>query len=125
MKTPKYHQGNIQITRSIIILFGLIISFLWIANATGGNPSDKSFFCVFCKNSVSANQNGVLSEDMSWLAPTTPSEAPFSNEIAETESNLAQTSPEEASFEGDTELINSSAMEFLAPATPQEADFKD
>jgi hypothetical protein len=125
MKTLKYKSGAIIMIQLITVLLGLQINLFSTEILSKSYPENKLLLCVTCKNSDSANQNGVLSEYMIWLAPTTPSEAPFSDEIADTELNIAQTSPEETSFEGDPELINSSVMEFLKPAIPIEADFKD
>ena len=125
MKPLKYKSGAIRIIQVITMVVGLQIIFFSTAIIAESHPANKVVICVTCNNSVSVTQKGVLSEDMRWLAPTTPAEAAFSDETADTKLDLAQTSAEEISFEGEPESINSSVMEFLAPTTPPEANFND
>jgi len=125
MNTLKYKSGAIKIIQVITVVFGLQINVFSTEILAESHPAKKSLLCVTCNNIVAANQSEELSKDMSWLAPTTPAEAAFSDETADTELNLAQTSTEEASVEGDQELRNSSVMEFLEPTTPPEADFNE
>jgi len=125
MKKLKYKSGALKIIQVITVLLGLQINFFSTAILAESHPANKLLQCVTCNNSISSTQNKVLSEDMSWLAPTAPAEATFSDETTYAELNLAQTSPKEVSYEGDPDLINSSVMELLEPTTPPEADFND
>ena len=125
MKTLQYKSGAIKIIQVITVLLGLQINFYPTTMLAESHPANKLLQCVTCNNSISVTQNKVLSEDMSWLAPTAPAEATFSDETTYAELNLVQTSPEEVSYEGDPELLNSPVMEFLEPTTPPEADFNE
>jgi hypothetical protein len=66
-----------------------------------------------------------LFNELFLLAPSTPVEATFSDETANSENNLAPTAPAEASFDDEPEFISASIPEYLAPTTLPEADFND
>ena len=125
MKTQKSPPGYIKLIQSNMVLFGLLIGFLSVAHPADDNPLNKSLLSVTSNNSVIATQNGELSKDISWLAPTTPAEVDFSDETEDIVGTLAKTSDGEASFEENPDLINSSVMEFLAPKTPLVAYFNN
>jgi hypothetical protein len=113
MKTQ--NQYLIKITSAIIVSLCLQISTLVAGSAFNSNSGNNSTACVNC-----LKNNAVF-----ILAPVTPSEATFSDEVTNIEISLAPVSPAEATFEELPETLNNDIPELLAPTTPAEATFDD
>jgi hypothetical protein len=125
MKTPIYNPNAIKLIQILTLLFGLQINFLFAANPTDSSLEKHFSGCVTCSKSVLEIQKEELFNEFILLSPTTPIEATFSDEAADSEINLIPTTPVEASFDNDPEFISKSNLEYLNPITPAEADFND
>ena len=125
MKTPIYKPHAIKIIQIITILFGLQVNLLFAVNPTENNRANHLSSCVTCSYSVVEIQKDELLNELALLTPTTPAEATFSEETANTEINLAPTTPAETSFDNDPEVTTPPTVEYLAPTTPAEADYND
>jgi hypothetical protein len=125
MKTPIYKPGAIKIIQILTVLFGLQIHLLFASKPTENNRVTYFNTCVTCGYSILEIQQEDLLSELSLLAPTSPTEATFSDEAASAEIDLAPTTPAESTFDNDPEPTTPSTIEYLAPTTPAEADYND
>jgi hypothetical protein len=125
MKAIKNKPGTIKIVQIIFEILSLQINLVIAANPIRIDHFNNPSICVICSNSASSTQKDILFNELISLAPSTPDEATFSDEVTTMEINLAPTTPAEASFDNDTESISPYVIECLAPTTPPKADFND
>jgi hypothetical protein len=125
MKRSIYNPGTIKLIQIVTLLLGLQINSLFAANPNESNPLTHFKNCVSCNTNVLAIQKEELLDELILLAPTTPTEAAFSDETENPELNPAPIALGSASFDDDPEPISPCILECLAPTTPAEADFND